>query len=77
MLQDGMDDPGRVGMFDVARETHAVAEVIGRHVRTVDALHLATALLIGESVMVATHDVTMRAVAAHLGLDTADSVGSE
>lgn len=67
----------RVGMFDITRETHAVAESIERHVRTLDAMHLATALLIGESVTVATHDTTMRAVAEHLGLDTVDPVTSE
>lgn len=67
----------RVGMFDITRETHAVAESIERHVRTLDALHLATALLIGDSVTVATHDVTMKAVAEHLGLATVDPVASE
>lgn len=64
-------------MFDITRETHAVAESIERHVRTLDALHLATALLIGESVTVATHDVNMKAVAEHLGLDTVDPVAPE
>ncbi len=67
----------RVGMFDITRETHAVAESIERHVRTLDALHLATALLIGDSVTVATHDVAMKAVAEHLGLGTVDPVASE
>ncbi len=64
----------RVGLFDITRETHAVAESIERHVRTLDALHLATALLIGDSVTVATHDSAMREVAEHLGLDTVDPV---
>lgn len=67
----------RVGMFDITRETHAVAESIERHVRTLDALHLATALLIGESVTVATHDLAMKAVAEHLGLRTVDPVTPE
>lgn len=67
----------RVGMFDITRETYAVAESIERHVRTLDALHLATALLIGASVTVATHDVAMKAVAEHLGLRTVDPVTSE
>lgn len=67
----------RVGLFDITRETHAGAEAVGRHVRTLDALHLATALLIGDSVTVATHDGTMKAVAEHLGLDTVDPVASE
>ncbi|WP_197466897.1 PIN domain-containing protein [Tsukamurella pseudospumae] len=64
----------RVGLFDISREVHTVAESIERHVKTLDALHLATALLIGESVTVATHDANMRSVAEHLGLDTIDPV---
>lgn len=68
---------GRIGMFDITRETHAVAESIERHVRTLDALHLATALLIGEAVTVATHDVTMKVVAIHLGLSAVDPVALE
>lgn len=57
----------RIGMLEISRETHTVAESIERHVRTLDALHLATALLIGDPVTVATHDATMRSVAGHLG----------
>lgn len=67
----------RVGLFDITRETHTVAESMERQVRTIDALHLATALLIGDSVTVATHDVTMKTVAEHLGLDTVDPVASQ
>lgn len=76
-LSDGEALFSRVGLFDITRETHAVAESIERHVRTLDALHLATALLIGDSVTVATHDATMKAVAEHLGLDAVDPVASE
>lgn len=47
----------------VARETHTVAESIERHVKTLDALHLATALLVGEPVTVASHDIAMKEVA--------------
>ncbi len=32
-----------VGLFDITRETHTVAESIERHLKTLDALHLATA----------------------------------
>lgn len=64
----------RVGLVDITPETHAVAESIERHVCTLDALHLATALLLGPSVVVATHDATMAAVAAHLGLPVTDPV---
>ena len=62
----------RVGLLDISGETHTIAESIERHVRTLDALHLATALLIGEPVTVATHDATMARVAQHLGLLVVD-----
>ena len=64
----------RVGMVDITRATHTVAESIELHIKTLYALHLATALLIGDVVTVATHDVTMKAVAAHLGLRVTDPV---
>ena len=66
----------RVGLIDITRETHAVAESIERHVRTLDALHLATALLIGDAVTVATHDAKMAEVAEHLGLTVTDPVAA-
>lgn len=64
----------RVGLLDVTRETHAVAESFDRHVKTLDALHLATALLVGEPVTVATHDRVMAEVAEVVGLDVHDPV---
>lgn len=64
----------RIGMLEISRETHTVAESIERHVKTLDALHLATALLIGEPVTVATHDRGMKDVAEHLGLLVTDPV---
>ena len=42
----------RVGIVEMTRKTHAVAESIERHVRSLDALHLATAILIGAPVTV-------------------------
>lgn len=66
----------RVGLLDIGRETHAIAESIERHVKTLDALHLATALLIGDPVTLATHDTTMKTVAEHLGLLVTDPVVS-
>lgn len=73
-LADGAPLLDRVGLVDIGRETHTVAESIERHVKTLDALHLATALLLGERVTVATHDRTMGSVAEHLGLDVIDPV---
>ncbi|MFP5068813.1 PIN domain-containing protein [Pseudonocardia nantongensis] len=73
-LVDGAPLLDRVGMLDISRGTHTVAESIERHVTTLDALHLATALLIGEPVTVATHDSVMKVVAEHLGLLVTDPV---
>lgn len=76
-LSEGLPLLDRVGMIDISSETHTVAESIERHVKTLDALHLATALLIGEPVTMATHDGAMKAVAVHLGLLVADPVEPE
>lgn len=73
-LADGAPLLDRVGMLEITRETHTVAESIERHIRTLDALHLATALLIGAPVTVATHDATMMTVAEHVGLMVTDPV---
>ncbi|WP_372699162.1 type II toxin-antitoxin system VapC family toxin [Arthrobacter sp. JSM 101049] len=73
-LSDGAPLLDRVGLLDISRETHAVAESIERHIKTLDALHLATAILVGEPATIATHDQTMKTVAGHLGLEVTDPV---
>lgn len=73
-LVEGVPLLDRVGMLEITRETHTVAESIERHIKTLDALHLATALLIGAPVTVASHDSTMKKVAEQLGLSVADPV---
>ncbi|WP_043562247.1 type II toxin-antitoxin system VapC family toxin [Actinomyces israelii] len=68
----------RVGLLDVTREVHRVAEDIRPHVKTLDALHLATAVTLKETLdtplTIATHDKTMTSVAHQLGLGTVDPV---
>lgn len=64
----------RVGLLEIGRDTHAIAESIERHVKTLDALHLASALLLGEPVVMASHDQMMKDVAVHLGLEVVDPV---
>ncbi|WP_230865568.1 type II toxin-antitoxin system VapC family toxin [Mycobacterium canetti] len=58
---------------------HAVlqeAEAIIPHVRTLDAIHLASALRSGlEDLAVVTHDTTMKSVAATIGFRITDPVG--
>jgi len=73
-VSDGAPMLSRVGLLDITRQTHVLAESFDRHVRTLDALHLATALLIGEPVTVATHDRAMASMALDLGLRVIDPV---
>ena len=68
----------RVGLLDITREVHRAAEGIRPHVKTLDALHLATAVTLERTLdtplTIATHDKTMTAVAHQLGLRTVDPV---
>ncbi|MGI8522440.1 MAG: type II toxin-antitoxin system VapC family toxin [Nocardioides sp.] len=52
------------------------AASIEPHVKALDAIHLATCLLLGSGVTVATHDAAMREAAALLGLDAVDPLAS-
>lgn len=70
----------RNGILDhvaVAPITEAVltsAESIADHVRTLDAIHLATALAIGSRTVMVTHDRRLAGVAAAYGLAVEDPV---
>lgn len=64
----------RVGLIDITRETHTRAESIERHVKSLDALHLATAMLVGGQLTVATHDAGLKDAAEHLGFATSEPV---
>lgn len=64
----------RVGLIDITAEVHLVAESIEPHVKSLDALHLATAQILDEPVTVATHDRNMASVAEHMGLSVTDPV---
>lgn len=50
------------------------AAAIEPHVKSLDAIHLATCALLGSGIVMATHDNTMATVAASLGLDTTDPI---
>ena len=68
----------RVGLLDITREIHRLAEDIRPHIRTLDALHLATAASLERTLdtplTIATHDRTMTSVAHQLGLRAVDPV---
>jgi predicted nucleic acid-binding protein len=76
-LIEGTKVLSRVRLLAVTDNTFAVAESIERHIKTLDALHLATAVLLGQPLIVATHDKTMREVATALALDAFDPVGDD
>lgn len=66
-----------MGGVDVVPLTEAVlrsAEAIGPHVKTLDAIHLASAMATGLGLTVVTHDRQMKVVAEDLGFDTCDPV---
>jgi len=73
-LSEGAPLLDRVGLLDITRETQSIAESIQDHIKTLDAVHLATALLLGDPVIVASHDATMKSVAASLGLRVEDPI---
>ncbi|WP_250258268.1 type II toxin-antitoxin system VapC family toxin [Dermabacter sp. Marseille-Q3180] len=64
---------------DVAPITDAVlsiAEALPQNVRSLDAIHLATALQLGSAVTVVSHDKQMLAVAQDLGLTVCDPLSA-
>ncbi|MBZ0087647.1 MAG: PIN domain-containing protein [Thermomonas sp.] len=50
------------------------AAAIEPHVKSLDAIHLATCALLGSGIALATHDDNMARVAASLGLDSMDPI---
>lgn len=64
----------RVGLIEITSEIHTIAESFETHIKTLDALHVATALTLGGEATVATHDRNMKHVASHLGLPVIDPI---
>lgn len=61
-----------VGLVPVSETILAAAEAIAEHVKTLDAIHLATALLLGTHAVVVSHDTQILRVVAALGLSGID-----
>jgi hypothetical protein len=74
-LHEGAKVLSRVRLVNVTNHTFTVAESIERHVKTLDALHLAAALALAPGVVVASHDAVMLQAALALGLAAFDPVG--
>ncbi len=63
-----------VGTIPISDAILAEAEAIVPHVKTLDAIHLASLLHTGLDATIVTHDANMRAVAEVLGYPTVDPV---
>lgn len=66
-----------VSMAPVTDAILTAAEAITEPVKTLDAVHLATALALGSDTVVITHDANLERVAAVLGLATDDPIAGE
>lgn len=64
-----------VGMLPVSDALLAEAEAIIPHIKTLDAIHLASVVRSGLDATVVSHDATMLSVAAELGYPTLDPCG--
>lgn len=62
----------RVNLVSIDDGVLRFAAAIEAHVKSLDAIHLATCALLGANISVATHDLQMSAAAASLGLDSMD-----
>jgi predicted nucleic acid-binding protein len=65
---------GHLALVDLTEGILINAEAIQQHIRTLDAIHLASALAVGSPLVVATHDARLGVVSAALGLETMDPV---
>lgn len=78
LRRDGMPVQDRDAVLDkvaqvpLTESVLAGAEAITEHVKTLDAIHLASALMLGTDVVMVSHDEGIKRVAALLGLDVFD-----
>lgn len=77
-LDPGLGRPAvsRLNLVKLDDEVLRDAAAIEPHVRSLDAIHLATCALLGDAVQLATHDARMSAVAVELGLEAVDPLAS-
>lgn len=69
------DAVGSLPLLDIDNHLVAAAARLEPHIKSLDALHLATALRIGaETTVIVSHDAIMKPVARELGFDVIDPV---
>lgn len=66
----------RISLVSIDDGVLRVAAAIEPHVKSLDAIHLATCSMLGSGITLVTHDASMTAVARTLGLDTFDPLAS-
>ncbi len=64
----------RINLVSIDDGILRFAAAIEPHVKSLDAIHLATCALLGSGIVMATHDDNMTTVAASLGLDSMDPI---
>ncbi|MBL0029898.1 MAG: PIN domain-containing protein [Rhodanobacteraceae bacterium] len=62
----------RVNLVSIDDGVLRFAAAIEAHIKSLDAIHLATCALLGANIRIVTHDAQMSAAAASLGLETMD-----
>lgn len=66
----------RVDLVSIDDGVLRVAGAIEPHIRSLDAIHLATCSMLGSGITIVTHDGSMSAAAMLLGLDTLDPLSA-
>lgn len=67
----------RINLVSISDGVLRVAGAIEPHVKSLDAIHLATCLMLGSGIVVVTHDSTMTSAAGSLGFACLDPLGQE
>ncbi|MDJ1370524.1 type II toxin-antitoxin system VapC family toxin [Gulosibacter molinativorax] len=67
---------GKISIVPMNETVLTMAEAITEHVKTLDAIHLATAVTLGANTVVVSHDDALRRVAEQLGLATYDPISA-
>lgn len=64
----------RINQFSIDDGVLAFASAIGPHIKSLDAIHLASACLLAKGITLVTHDATMASVGTTLGLAVFDPI---
>lgn len=83
LRREGLDVARRAEVLDyvaLVRMSEAIltiAESIAAHVKTLDAVHIASAIATGSDTVVVSHDANVQSVATNLGFETIDPIDDQ